>query len=501
MNRKYLCWACLVLLVSSLYFFENNTGSRVVLICMLLLAAVPAVRRGLFRPYEEKKKTVSFPQAAVFPSLMEEEEPGNVRAYQLGDPVNRIHWKLSSKRDEILVRIPVKGEETEEAGRKTEKMRSPSAGNRRKTFFFVFVGMFCLTGLLLFLIPSANRGAQALANRLYHASEAVNSYAYEYFPVPEDQNVTASAVLFALLGISMIGMTALSHSRLPSFLLYAGIALFQMYFGLAFPAWGNIGLFLLFVLWQMRRGAERRSLLAVLGVITAVTVAVTLFYPGINAATEEASEKVRDSLSRISSTFSGTVKELPAGENETRHVHSQSLISGESEAGVEEEYSLVTVEEEQISIPHWVNYLKIIALLLLTAVMVVLPFLPFVFLNARRRKILERQASFRTEDIREAIKAIFQQVIRWLEATENGAGNLPYAHWTEEMAVKISPSYAELFGLCAAFFEEAAYSRHQMQEQQREQTLHLLEETERILQERAGWRQKLCLKYKECLWL
>ena len=74
MSRKYLCWVCLFLLVSSLYFFENNTGSRVVLICMLLLAAVPAVRRSLFLPYEEKEKTVLFPQAAVFPSLAEEEE-------------------------------------------------------------------------------------------------------------------------------------------------------------------------------------------------------------------------------------------------------------------------------------------------------------------------------------------------------------------------------------------------------------------------------------------
>ena len=49
------------------------------------------------------------------------------------------------------------------------------------------------------ILPEANRGAQALCNRLFAASERVNAYAYVYFPVPEGQGVTLAAVLLILV--------------------------------------------------------------------------------------------------------------------------------------------------------------------------------------------------------------------------------------------------------------------------------------------------------------
>ena len=33
----------------------------------------------------------------------ESEEPGDVRPYVPGDPVQRIHWKLSAKKEELLI--------------------------------------------------------------------------------------------------------------------------------------------------------------------------------------------------------------------------------------------------------------------------------------------------------------------------------------------------------------------------------------------------------------
>jgi hypothetical protein len=38
-------------------------------------------------------------------------------------------------------------------------------------------------------------------------------------------------------------------------------------------------------------------------------------------------------------------------------------------------------------------------------------------------------------------------------------------------------------------------------EEDRQQALALLNETEQILQRRADWKQRLRLKYKECLWV
>ena len=75
--------------------------------------------------------------------------------------------------------------------------------------------------------------------------------------------------------------------------------------------------------------------------------------------------RVDDALSRMTRSAAGAVRETPAGENETRRVHTRSLTSGEEEARTEREFRLVTVEEELISMPRWVNYLRIILLLLL----------------------------------------------------------------------------------------------------------------------------------------
>ena len=62
-------------------------------------------------------------------------------------------------------------------------------------------------------------------------------------------------------------------------------------------------------------------------------------------------------------------------------------------------------------------------------------------------------------------------------------------------------AYDIRFSMCAALVEEAAYSDHTLGEEQRQQALSLLAETEQALMARADRRQKFRLKYRECLWL
>ena len=56
------------------------------------------------------------------------------------------------------------------------------------------------------------------------------------------------------------------------------------------------------------------------------------------------------------------------------------------------------------------------------------------------------------------------------------------------------------FRQCAGRGEEAAYSDHVLSEEQRRQALSLLDDTRRFFLARADWREKLRLKYRECLW-
>ncbi len=499
MRKRRIGYAVWLLLAACLYFFENNTGTRIILLCSVLFPLLPVLRGALFRPDETDR--AEKPETMTVKTFLrtEAEEPGEIRAYRPGDPVRRIHWKLSAKKDELLIREPAAEREeiTEERtasvpaeGRKAEPRRRIAAG-------IAAVLALCLA--LLLLLPEARLGAQKLCNRLFAASEAVNAYAYDDFPVPEEQSTVTAAALGAAALSAVIALALLLRSRLLTLGIAAACTLFQVYFGLSFPAWINVPLYTLAVLWMLRRPFSRKVLAAFCVFVLLVSALTAVLLPGVDPRTEAASETVRDVLSRIAQPFTGTQQEDAAGETETRHVHTQSLQTGDREARTEREYRLVTVEEEQISMPHWVNWLKIALLLLLTVALVVLPFLPFALLNARKRKALEARKAFASENVAEAVRAVFQQVIAWLEATGHGAGNRLYRDWGSLLPDSLPEGYAARFARCAEDFEEAVYSTHAMPEEKRQNALNLLKETEEALWEAAGRKQRFRLKYWMCL--
>ena len=499
MRKRRIGYAVWLLLAAGLYFFENNTGTRIILLCSVLFPLLPVLREAFFRPDESGKEEAPETLTVKTFSRTEEEEPGDVRAYRPGDPVRRIHWKLSAKKDELLIREAAAVQETAR-----EERREDVSGKGRKKDPRGRIAAGTAAGLavclaLLLLIPEARLGAQRLCNRLFAASEAVNAYAYEYFPVPEEQGTALAAGLGTAAVLAFAALVVLLRSRLLTLGAAAACTVFQVYFGLAFPAWVNIPLYALSALWMTRRPMSRKALTVCCAAVLLVSVLVAALLPGTDAATEAASEKVRDALSRAAAQITGTAPEEADGEAETRHVHTQSMETGNREARTEREYRLVTVEEEQISMPHWVNWLKMILLLLLSVAVVVLPFLPFLLLNARKKRTLEARKAFASENVAEAVRAVFQQVIAWLEATGSGAGNRLYREWEDLLPDSLPEGYGARFARCAEDYEEAVYSDHAMPEEKRQDALRLLKETEEALWKNAGRRQRFRLKYWMCL--
>ena len=501
-KRRTVIYGCSFVLFLCLYFFENNTGTRIVLLCSLILPLFPKIRTALIGAERAGEQPACSEQNIKTFSCIQADEHGDIRQYVPGDPVNQIHWKLSAKRDELLVRPLLNAQSVVEDQKKSSARNDhPLFGQIKKKSLFACIALILLSFLLLFLIPQARSGLQELCNRIFRASEAVNAYAYENFDVPSGYSLRLAILLLCLIIAAIVGITVITGSRLMSLLLMSGLAGFQVYFGLAFPGWVNILLFTLNILWIMRRPWKKTEVIRSFAAIVVLTVTVLLIWPGVDSGTEQLSEKARDYLSRFAQEASGAVPENPEGENETRHVHTRSLLYGFDPAQAEKEYRLTAIEEEQISMPHRINYLRIALWLLLAIALLVLPFVPFLWLNARRKKALEARKAFDADDARIAVCAIFQHVIAWLKATGNGAGNLPYRNWPPYLAPRFSEEYVQRFADCAALFEEAAFSEHALKKEQRQQTLALLQETEQVLQEKAGLRQKLCLKYKECLWI
>jgi len=511
MLKRWIGFGVWLLFAACLYFFENNTGTRVVLLCSLLLPFVPVLRKAFFSPDETPEDEPRESLTVRMFTRPEPEETGEIRRYVPGDPVRRIHWKLSAKKDDLLVRETAAGEGVApgvipSAAKDLPSGVIPSAAKdlsvnslqkKRITAVLVAGIIFCV--LLLLFLPAAAQSMQGLLNRVFSASEAVNSYRYPRFAVPEGQSVLPAALLLLCAFALLLGIMAVRGSRPMALGIMAACVLFQVYFGLAFPSWVNILLCALFAGWMLRRPVRRKDLAACGVFLLLVTLLTAVFLPGVHADTEAASEKVRDRLTQMAQQITGTVPETPAGETETRHIHTRSLENGDREAETEQEFRLVTVEEEQISMPHWVNWVKMILLLLLSVLLVVLPFTPFLLLNARKKKAWEIRKAFSSEDVSEGIRAIFRQVVLWLEAVCPGSGNHLFREWAGMLPKDMPEGYADRFARCAADFEEAAYSNHPMPEEKRRNALELLKETETALWNISNRKQRFYLKYWMCL--
>ena len=424
---------------------------------------------------------------------------GDIREYRPGDPAGRIHWKLSAKRDELLVRTPDMEPEKEKREVFREQRLSRKEERYRGTGLLLCL-LVLIPALFLLGLPGFRGGLLAAFNRIFASSEAANRYVYEAFSGADDRFLAASGALMIFCALDLCAMAAVTGSRVTALGLMAGLAGAQAYFGVLLPGSVNLVLCGALVLFLLRI-SRPRDVLAVMAVFLAVIFLVLTCFPGMDSGLENLSEHVRDLLSRTSGTYSADVPEGAAEENRVRHVHTRSMSQGDGSADPDREFRLVSVEEEQISMPHWVNYLRIVLLLLLTVLLMILPFLPFLLLNRKRRRAMEARSVFHSEDIADAVCAIFQHVIRWLDAMGYGSGNMLYRKWPDALKGRMPDAYVASFAACSEMFEEAAYSDHPMEERQREQMLSLLEETEKCMKAEAGWKQRLHLMFGECLWI
>ena len=189
---------------------------------------------------------------------------------------------------------------------------------------------------------------------------------------------------------------------------------------------------------------------------------------------------------------------MPETVVETRHVNERSLDEGNREARGTEEYRLIQLERMKIARPDWFSLLRVVLPLLGMILLLVLPFLPFILLNRRRQKTMERRKPFEDPDNRIAAMAMFRHVCRYLQATGHLEANCPYRLCS---LPGMNRAFEDRFHQAAIVWERAAYSDHPIEDSQRTEIAQLLEETEKRLYEQADKRQQFRLRTVECLHL
>lgn len=357
--------------------------------------------------------------------------------------------------------------------------------------------------VLLFLLPAARESLKCLLNYLFAASEAVNTYVYDRFSVAADASPTPALLLLGGLIAVLLSLAFLRRSSLIPFLFALFLTFAEIWLGLTLPPLLNALLFALLMLLALRIRDPRNA-----GAVLLASVAVFLFvsavFPGVNAALEERSELARDRLDVLEQRITGTYAEENSAVQSAREenrLHEGGGADKEDDTRNDRGYQHLYEQEQQISRPQRVRYLKILLLTLAIIALLTLPFAPFLFFNAKRKRSLARRAAFASPDCAEAIRAMFLHLTAYLEACGMGAGNRSFSHWPELLSGHMPADYVRQYRRAAAIFSEAAYSAHPMTEEQRTEMEKILDETEHILYDEAGWKQKLRLKYVECLHL
>ena len=356
--------------------------------------------------------------------------------------------------------------------------------------------------LALVLIPGARAGATALINRLYARSEAVNAYAYVYFTQASED---AAAVRAAMLAFCLFcgAVSALSgQSRALAVTVLAAAALFEAYFGVTPMLWKNLALFACLAVLLLRGGVGVGGRAVFVLALAAMLTLVLLFAPRPNAAVEAYSEEIRDALGRAAMQVMENTPP-PAEANNLTHresrLHEEEANTDAAQTQNQREFEHKTENEQEISIPHRTNWLRIILLMLAVIALLVIPFAPFLLLNRARRRSAETRAAFEDNDNAAAIRAMFRHTVNWLCACGMKQENRPYARCAQDTQALISKEYAARYAQAAQIWEEAAYSDHVLDDAQRQTVKELMEETERTLYASSDRKTKLRLKYVACL--
>lgn len=369
--------------------------------------------------------------------------------------------------------------------------------SRRQLYSLLCLFVAALTLAAVFLIPDLRESGKALCNVLFDASEAVNAYAYDHFPVASDITPVPALILILLFVLSLYLLAVVRASRLLALILVIVLASAQAYFGVPLPLWANVLAFALLGTVFLR---SFHDLLPYGATILLLALTVSLAIPGIHIPTETASEAVRDRLSVIGLQMEENMTPLAPGTQKTQHenrLDKNSLAEDSDSVQNDRDYHYVQEQEQEISRPRRINWLKIIVILFLIVALLLGPFLPFLLLDSRRKKALERRKKFDSENDSEAICAIFLHVIAYLDSCGKGLGNIPFTSWTK--LLQMPAEYRTQYEHAVMLWQEAAYSEHRMTSEQREKMRQFLSETEHILYDDADRKTRFRLKYLECL--
>ena len=388
-------------------------------------------------------------------------------------------------------------------------LRPKASGIKASSRMAVLGLLFCLSLLALTMLPGLRSGAISIAEGIFKASESKNRYHYmdlsPYFEQLSPLALAAARALICLLAAALTGILAepLGGALLPliSLMSFAG---FSSYFGLS-PGPVFTGIFALCLglcaLKSLGKGLEIKAKLAILAAFAALCICIGLLSPGVDSSLEEYSEALRD---RLASSFEQTespAAEAPVLENATHQEgrYQDADARGENSEARPDQFQKDAEMQQDVSIPHTSDILRIILLLLASILAIIAPF-ALVYLAVRHfRKAQERRASFGSPDGRTAVKAMFNHILDCLRAFGLKDSNENYPELGSSAEALMGRDYALRFEAAAQLWNLASYSERSISTEEKDQLSALLKDTEALIYKGSGRWKRFKLRYIDCL--
>lgn len=355
---------------------------------------------------------------------------------------------------------------------------------RTKLQSIVRLSLFLLLGVaVLVLWESVRDGACLFLNRLFAASELQQAYLYEKLPVHAPQAEQAGCLQTAaiLLGLLLAQLLTLP-SRFSRTFVLAALCGAMAYLGVLPERGWLIALAgcLLLTLLPQDGGLRPWRLLPIAAAFVLLAAGCLLLPETENAQLSAWEERARDSLA---------IQTVAYGEFPTQQdVRMEQSPQSESPLFRQEPMqSTLDGDREPLSRP--IRAALVIFLLLLIL------FVPSIYLDRLKKKRERNRTGLSDADARVCICASFRYVLRWLRLAGLEPENVPFASYSEKIKTIFGSEIAAQYLQILPLWQEAAYSTHEMTEQQRAQMRAFLQTAVSLVWQKLSKKQRLWTTY------
>ena len=324
-------------------------------------------------------------------------------------------------------------------------------------------------------------GIGTIMNAVYDASEATQAYIYDRIDIGSTADEqpgmclrTAAVWLSSLLGL----LAALPPAAVRR-AIGLGAAIIAMimfaYYGII-PAAVVILLMIIALVFVLARGGLL-SALPVLLVSLMLFGIIMLIAPGESIGISRADENFRDRFALKSAYLENNVD--PGYQDDMNDPYNEDQDVNDDENGFVSEH-------------RWL--LPLIIGLLVLAGIGAAGF--FLFRRYKMRRDANREG-IDSDDPRTAIVAMFPYAVKWLGAGDVEVSGKNFASLANPLRHLVSEQYSKYFSSMYVLWREAAYSDHEMREDQRAAMHEFMEETSNMVKRDLDFRGKIrtALKY------